>query len=114
MNYIIQTPSATRLKEVILKSVENKTDANGRGIVTWQIAETDGSEKVLVHTADQWAEKGGIVLKQVSGSNELQIRFCYWESCEVRDNDDDRIMLGRFTELILVHFSYFVDRIVIE
>lgn len=114
MNYIIHTPSATRLKQEILKRVENKADANGKGIVTWQIAETDGNEKVLVHTADQWAEKGGIVLKQFSGRNELQVRFCYWESCEERDNVDDRIMLGRFTELILVHFTYFIDRIVIE
>ena len=114
MNYIIHTPSATRLKQEILKRVEEKADANGNGIVTWKIADTDAHEKVLVHTADQWAEKGGIVLKQVSGRNELQVRFCYWESCEVRDNDDDRIMLGRFTELILLHFSYFIDKIVIE
>lgn len=114
MNYIIQTPSAARLKKEILESVEAKADANGKGIVTWQIAETDAGEKVLVHTRDQWAEKGGIVLGQVSGRNELQVRFCYWESCEDRNNDDDKIILGRFTELILVHFAYFVDKIVIE
>ena len=29
MNYIIQTPSARRLKEEILKSVESKADGNG-------------------------------------------------------------------------------------
>lgn len=114
MNYIIHTPSATRLKQEILKRVEEKADANGKGIVTWQVAETDDGAKVLVHTADQWAEKGGIVLKQVPVRNELQVRFYYWDSCEDRDNDDDRIMLGRFTELLLVHFSYFIDKIVIE
>lgn len=114
MNYIIHTPSATRLEQEIFKRVEGKVDANGKGIVTWQIAETDDGEKVLVHTADQWAEKGGIVLKQVPVRNELQVRFCYWDSCEERDNDDDRIMFGRFTELLLVHFSYFIDKIEIE
>ena len=114
MDYIIHTPSAARLKQEILKRVEAKADANGKGIVTWQIAETGDGEKVLVHTADQWAEKGGIVLHHIPVRNELQVRFYYWESCEDRSNDDDKIMLGRFTELLLVHFSYFIDKIVIE
>ena len=114
MNYIIHTPSAARLKKEILDRVLEKADVNGKGVVTWQVAETDGSEKVLVHTSDQWAEKGYIALKQVPGRNELQVRFHYWDSWEDRNNDDDRIMLGRFTELLLVHFCYFIDKIVIE
>ena len=114
MNYIIHTPSAVRLKKEILDRVSEKVDANGKGIVTWQVAETDGNEKVLVHTTDQWAEKGCITLKQVPGRNELQVRFHYWDSWEDRNNDDDKIMLGRFTELLLVHFCYFIDKIVIE
>ena len=114
MKYIIHTPSAMRLKQEILKRVEEKANANGKAIVTWQIIETDDGEKVLVHTVDQWAEKGGIVLKQVPLRNELQVRFYYWDSCGDRDNNDDMIMLGRFTELLLVHFSYFIDKIAIE
>lgn len=127
MNYIIYTPSAARLKKEILDRVSEKVDArsisdrllpegrkNGKGIATWQVAETDGGEKVLVHTTDQCAEKGCIALKQVPGRNELQVRFHYWDSWEYRNNDDDKILLGRFTELLLVHFSYFVDKIVIE
>lgn len=89
-------------------------DANGKGIATWQVAETDGREKVLVHTTDQWAEKGCIALKQEPGHNVLQVRFYYWDSCKEQSVDDDKIMLGRFTELLLVHFSYFVDKITIE
>ena len=114
MNYIIHTPSAARLKKEILDRVSEKVDANGKGIATWQVAETDGSEKILVHTTDQWTEKGCIVLKQEPGCNVLQVRFYYWDSCEDRNNEDDKIMLGRFTELLLVHFSYFVDKVVIE
>ena len=34
--------------------------------------------------------------------------------CDDRSNDDDKYMLGRFTELILVHFAYFVDKVTIE
>lgn len=114
MKYIIYTPSAARLKIEILDRVSEKVDANGKGIVTWQVAETDGSEKVLVHTNDQWAEKGCIALKLVQERNELQVRFYYWDSYKERSVDDDKIILGRFTELILVHFSYFVDKVSIE
>ena len=114
MNYIIHTPSAAKLKKEVLDRVSKKVDANGKGIATWQIAETDSNGKVLVYTADQWAEKGCIALKQEPGSNVLQVRFYYWDSCENRENGDDKIMLGRFTELLLVHFSYFVDKVTIE
>ena len=114
MNYVIHTPSAVRLKKEMLEKVLEKVDTNGKGIATWQVAETDSSEKVLVHTTDQWAEKGCVTLKQVPDKNELQVRFHYWDSWEDKNNDDDKIILGRFTELLLVHFSYFVDKIVIE
>ena len=114
MNYIIKTPSATKLKKEIIDCVSRKVDANGKGIATWQCVETDASEKVLVHTTDQWAEKGCLTIKHDISRNELQVRFHYWDSCPERDNADDKYMLGRFSELVLVHFSYFVDKIVIE
>ena len=114
MNYIIQTPSARKLKEEILVRVSAKVDANGNGIATWQCVDTDGGDKALVLTEGQWAEKGCITLTQVAVRNEMQVRFFYWEACDVRDNNDDKYMLGRFTEHLLVHYSYFVDRVVIE
>ena len=113
MNYIIYTPSARKLKDEILARVSAKVDGNGIGITTWQCVETDSVDKVLVLTEGQWAEKGCIVITQIAVSNELQVRFFYWETCTDRDNADDKYMLGRFTELLLVHFSYFVDKIVI-
>lgn len=114
MNYIIHTPNAVKLKKEIIDSVMTGADASGKDIVTWKCVETEANEKVLVHTADQWAEKGCITLKHNTSHNELKVRFHYWDSCEDRNNGDDKIMLGRFTELVLVHFSYFIDKIVIE
>lgn len=55
-----------------------------------------------------------LTLKANLPHNELRVRFCYWDSCEERNSDDERFMLGRFTEHLLVHYSYFVDRVVIE
>ncbi len=114
MNYIIHTPSARKLKEEILASVSAKVDGNGIGITTWQCVKADCADMVLVLTEGQWAEKGCITLTQVAGCNELQVRYFYWETCDDREISDDKFMLGRFTEFLLVHFSYFVDKIVIE
>lgn len=114
MNYIIQTPSATRLKREMLDCVSEKVDANGKGIVTWQCVETNVSDKVLVYTADQWAEKGCIAIKEDIRRNELQVKFLYWDSYEDKSIDDDKYMFSRFTELILVHFFYLIDKIIIE
>jgi len=57
MNYVIHTPSAVRLKKEMLEKVSEKVDTNGKGIATWQVAETDSSEKVLVHTTDNGLRK---------------------------------------------------------
>jgi coproporphyrinogen III oxidase len=114
MNYIIQTQNARKLKEEILNSVASKADVNGNGIVTWQCVETDGGDKVLVLTEGQWAEKGCLSLAQVVGRNELQVRYLNWGNGVERNNGDDKYMFGRFTELILTHFTTFIDRVIIE
>ena len=114
MTYTIQTPSARRLKEEIVKRVSEKADASGNGIANWQCVETDGGDSALVLTEGQWAEKGCITLTQVAGRNELQVRYFNWENGVERENGDDKYMLGRFTELLLAHFYYFIDRVVIE
>lgn len=116
MNYIIHTPSAARLKKEILDRVSEKVDGNEVGIATWQTVETDKGDRVLVHTADKWAEKGCIALRPDLIRSEVQVRFFYWDSCTDADrgNGDDKYMLGRFTELLLVHFSYLIDKVVIQ
>jgi len=125
MNYIIHTPSAVRLKKEIVDCVLAGVDSrsarllpegrkNGKDIMTWKCVETEANDKVLVYTVDQWGEKGCITLKHNTSHNALKVRFHYWDSCEDRSNDDDKYMLGRFTELILVHFSYYIDKICIE
>ena len=109
MDYIIYTPSARRLKKEILCSTSTVTDET-----SWECVKTEANDNVLVYTPDRWAEKGFITLKANLAHNELRVRFCYWDSCEERNSDDERFMLGRFTEHLLVHYSYFVDRVVIE
>ena len=111
MNYIIHTPSAVRLKKEIFDYLSRRTEEN---IVNWQSTETEANEKVLVHTSDQWETKGFIALRHNASHNSIHVRFHYWDSCTDRTADDEKILFGRFTEFVLVHFSYYIDKIVIE
>lgn len=114
MDYIIYTPSAMRLKKEIFNATLPLADDQNKSIVTWRCVKTEANDTVLVHTLDRWFEKGCITFKENRAHNELQVRFCYWDSCEDRTNNDERYMLGRFTELLLVHCFYFLDKIVIK
>ena len=76
-NTIHPPPTAARLKKEILNRVLAKVDADGKGIATWQCVEIAAGERVVVHTTDQWTEKGCITLKQKYGRNELQVKFHY-------------------------------------
>lgn len=60
MNYIIQTPSAARLKKEIIESVSVKADANDKAIASWNSVETDNGDRVLVHTQTTNGRKKGI------------------------------------------------------
>ena len=114
MNYTIHTPSATRLKDEIIDRVSAGVDANGINIDTWKCVETEDGDKVLTYTIDGWDEKGCIAIKLNQSHNQILVRYCNWENILERENDNDEIMLSRFTELILVHFRYFIDKLVIE
>ena len=115
MNYTIKTPSANRLKREILDKVSDKKDSNGKEITTWKCVLTETNDVVLVHTAEQWEEKGYLQLIPSIAGIELQVRFHYWDICkdENRDNDYEKYLLGRFTELILVFLSYYIDKVII-
>lgn len=116
MNYTIKTPSAKKLKQEILDRVSEKADVNGKGIATWKCVETYSGDIVLAHTEDQWGEKGCLQLIPSIAGTEVLVQFHYWDSCNPnnKSNDDDKYILGRFTELLLVHFFYMVDKIILE
>ena len=114
MTYTIHTPSATRLKKEILDKVSAGADANAMIIDTWKCVETEDGDTVLTYTVDGWNEKGCIALKLNQSHNQIQVRYYNWGNCEKSGNGDDKIMLSRFTELVLVHFRYFIDKLTIE
>lgn len=83
-----------------------KMDPQGKVIDTWDYTIADDNEEVLVHTTQHWEEKGCLSLTASEDNDYIVVKFHYWRSFkkEERSGDEDRYYLGRFTELILVHF----------
>ena len=68
--------------------------------------ETDANEKVLVHTKDQWAEKGCITIKHDICHNELLVRFHYWDSYTdkaiLSEDDTKHFVLKNFNSSLMM------------
>ena len=90
-----------------------KIDPQGVAIDTWDIKTADDGEEVLIHTTQQWEEKGCLSLTPSKDNDFIKVKFHYWSSFkkEERNGDEDKYYLGRFTELILVHFYPQIERV---
>lgn len=109
MTYEITTANAARLIERVFNCVRDGEDSKGDRIDTWGIRHTNTGEKRLVHNTNQWEKKGCLNLKVVPHSNNRRVKagFRYWSRFprEERNGNEADYYLGRFTELILVHFK---------
>ena len=67
----------------------------------------------MIHTTQQWDKKGCLSLKSSKDNDFMKVEFYYWSSFkeEERSDDEDKYYLGRFTELILVHFCSHIESI---
>lgn len=90
-----------------------KIDPQGVAIDTWDFKTTDDGEKVLIHTTQQWDKKGCLSLTESEDNDYVQVRFYYWSNFkkEERSGDEGKYYLGRFTELILVHFYSQIEKV---
>ena len=106
MKYIIKTLDAKSTISTIIDCVKKGKDRDGSEIQSWSVQKTSTDEEVLVHTPQQWDEKGCLKLHANKDNDEIEVIFCYWSTFpkEQRNDNDGRYILGRFTELILVHF----------
>ena len=124
MKYSIVVSKSTEFRDEILKQVKAAKDANGVSIDTWEtrsvtFMEKDGTktvEDVLVHTTQAWAETGCVRLVADKESlRHVHAQFYYWDSFpkEQRDGTHAYYLLGRLTELILVHFNSKITSVMI-
>ena len=109
MKYLLKTNNASQLIGIVLKCLNAKEpkDPKGNKIETWSVKKNDKGEYLLVHMPDQWIDKGCLSLTPNKNNNEVEITFYYWSSFPQKEKSamDEPFMLGRFIELMLVHFT---------
>lgn len=113
MSYKIHTKDATAAIAEILKQVKADKDKNNKKIGTWSVKIISKGEELLVHTTEQWEKKGCIELSSNDSNDIVFVKFYYWDSFkkEDRSGDEGKYYLGRFTELLLVHFEGLYSKI---
>ena len=114
MEYKIYCKDAAKLINTIYGCLKKKDkdgnrvkiDPQGKTIDTWDYTTADDCEEVLIHTTQQWDKKGCLSLTLSKDNDFIKVNFYYWSSFkeEERSGDESKYYLGRFTELILVHF----------
>lgn len=112
MEYEIKTDDAKKAVKTIFDCVKKREDPQEKNIQTWDVKLTTENEQVLVHTAktfegeQQWANKGCLAFTPNKENDVITVKFYYWSTYpkEQRDENDKNYILGRFTELMLVHF----------
>lgn len=90
-----------------------KIDPQGNAIDTWDITSTDKGIEVLIHTTQQWEEVGNVHIDASENNDYVIASFRYWTKWTETHNkgNEDTYYLGRFTELILVHFYPQIDKV---
>lgn len=109
MRYIVNTSKPKELKAEILSCIKNKRDMSGSEIKTWDLRNDhdDKDNKLLVHTTDAWDAVGCLSLVVDEENECIDVKFFYWESYpkDKRTKKESCYLYGRFTELLLAHFS---------
>jgi hypothetical protein len=109
MKYFINTGNPQKCKAEILSCIKDKKDKSGAEIKTWDLKNdsNDKDNKLLVHTTDAWDLVGCLSLNVDEENKCIEVKFYYWKSYpkERRTNKEGFYLYGRFTELLLVHFS---------
>lgn len=107
MTYEIYTNNATELIKKIFTCCENGEDLRGVDIDTWDTTQTKNGIKVLIHTTNQWEDKCNIHIDPSPENDVIIVKARYWKKFaeEKRSGTELDYLLGRFTELILVHFK---------
>jgi len=123
MRYKILTDDANLVINTILDCIEKGKGLNGEDILTWGIQYVfkrtpNGLKQIkyIVHSPEQWDKKGGIKLKADITNKFILVTFHYWNSFPIgeRVGDEEKYILGRCTELLLVHFENIIESITID
>jgi hypothetical protein len=96
MKITIPTTKGIALKDKIFKAVKDET------LKTWEIRTDADKVDYLTHKPDQWYDKA--LLKFTVTKDQLEIAVYWWKS-KVPDESIKGYYIGRFAEVLLVHFG---------
>ena len=113
MTYTIFTNDANKAIKTIFDCVKKGEDPQKVGIDSWEIQKGTSGKEHLVHTPQQWSDKGYLDLIANSDNDRISVNFYYWSNypSDQRNNVDEKYILGRFSELLLVHFDAQYNRV---
>lgn len=96
MKIIAYTANPTTLKNAIDKKITDKE------LKTWEIVKSDKKEVLYSHIPEQWREKAMPKPEILNDKIEFVIRW--WDDDEPEESTKGYI-LGRFVEILMVHFK---------
>lgn len=96
MEIVALTNEAQILKDAIDEKIENKE------LRTWKIVKNSKKENLYTHTPEQWLEKA--MVKPLVEKDKVRFRIVWWRNV-TSDEATSGYILGRFTEILMVHFN---------
>lgn len=100
MKIIVHTKSAKSLFDAINNKIEKKE------LKTWEIVKNAKNQKLYNHTPEQWSNTA--LIKPLQHEKGLELGINWWVGKEP-DEATKGYILGRFTEILMVHFRKYFD-----
>lgn len=100
MKIIAYTTKAKKLYEEINSKIEEKK------LKTWEIKKNTKNEILYNHIPEQWNDI--VLMKPIVYEDRLELIVKWWDENEP-DETTKGYILGRFTEILMVHFRNIFD-----
>lgn len=90
----------TKDPDKLLKSIKTRLESSDSK--TWEIKLNSKKEILYNHSPTQWSDK--VLLKPIKIEAGLLVETRYWDTKPVPDEETKGYIVGRFVEILMVHF----------
>lgn len=97
------TKNPSQLLQAIQKAIKDDT------LKTWVAREDDKKNILYTHVPEQWVDKA--LIQPTAGTNKASFTINWWASKGEPSQEIKGYYIGRFTEILLVHFRNYFDRL---
>lgn len=103
MTIIIHTKNVQGLYNSINQKI------NSGELRTWEIKKDSNKDVLYNHSPEQWSDK--VLLKPTNHPDGLQLKINWWKNSSEPDEQTKGYILGRFTEILMVHFRDLFNKV---